>query len=339
MKVEDFKQALELVKPGLASKELMEQSTSVILDGDHIWTFNDEVGVKAPFDIGMKGAVIADPVYQFLSKLDKGSEIIISEKDGKFVISSGRFRASISIDFEIKLPIDEISEPKKWEKLPEGFLPAIDKVLFSVGASGHLPMLTCIHITSEFIESCDVFRLTRCFGEMLKLKGVKELNIVGRHLDNLLDYSPTEIGVTDKWVHFRNKEKVVYSVRSIEGEYPDLDRHLEVEGPDIQFPEDIYKDLDWASVALDNKKINKFEHGVTVGFSKRGLSITGKSDCVAADSLVRMKYSGEAVEFGAHPLFLKEIIKLAKKITAGPDSLKVEGDNFVHIVSLTKKKE
>ena len=337
MKVEELKSTLELVKPGIASKELMEQSTSVILDGDNIWTFNDEVGVRAPFDIGMKGAIDAAPIYQFLGKLDKGAEITVAEKEGKFVISSGRFRASIAIDFEIKLPTDEIQDPEKWEKIPEEFLPAVDKVLFSVGTSGHLPILSCIHITKKFVESCDEFRLTRCFGDMMGLKEIEELNIVGKYLDNLLDYSPTEIGMTDGWVHFRNKDKVVYSARSIEASYPDLDDFLKVDGSEIQFPEEINRDLDWAAVALENKKINRFEHGVIVGFSRKGLSITGTGENVMAESLVRMKYSGESVEFEAHPVFLKEMIKIAKKVVVSDKSLKVEGDNFIHVVSLTRK--
>ena len=45
---QQFIEALELVKPGLAAKEIIEQSTSFVFRAGQVITYNDEVAVHAP---------------------------------------------------------------------------------------------------------------------------------------------------------------------------------------------------------------------------------------------------------------------------------------------------
>jgi len=332
MKTQELKKTLELVKPGLANKEILEQATSIIFKDGHAWTFNDEVAVMAPLEIGITGAVPAEPLYQFLAKLSPDVEVEIAEGENELKLKAGRNRAGIRMDPDIKLPLDEeLVEPEEWNDIPEGFLPALQNVLFSASRSGHLPILTCVHIADEFMETCDEFRMTRQGGFTLKMEG--DIKIVAKHLEQLKDYKPTEDGINGHWLHFRNEGGVVYAVRMVEGEYPDLSGFIINDGVEISFPKELNEALDWAAVMADDKI--KYEQEVSVLLTKGNMTVRGEGPDGWAEQTLRLKYTGDNLTFKSHPLFLKEMAKLAKKVTVGDTALKVEGENgFVHVVAL-----
>lgn len=330
MKALDLKRTLELVKPGLARKELLEQSTSIIFRKNHIFTFNDEVAVVAPLDTGITGAVPSDPLYAFLGKLGEGADINIESQENEFKFSSGRNRAGIRRDEEIKLPLDEeIPEPEEWEELPEKFLEALRRILFSCSGSGHRPILTCIHITEDWMESCDGYRMTRA---KIQWRSEDNLCIVGKNLEKLSQYSPSHFGFSPNWIQFKNKDGVRYAVRIVDGEYPDLDKFTEVEGEEVEFPPEMENALDWAAVIVDSSI--KFTQKIDVSIGKGQCTVKGEGPEGWAEQSVRMKYSGKPIIFQAHPQMLKEMVKLARKITIGDKSVKIEAEDFVHIVSL-----
>jgi hypothetical protein len=70
MKKTDLIKALEAVKPGLANKEMIEQSTSFAFMEDRVVTYNDEISISHPLKgIPIVGAIKADELYAFLSKV------------------------------------------------------------------------------------------------------------------------------------------------------------------------------------------------------------------------------------------------------------------------------
>jgi DNA polymerase III sliding clamp (beta) subunit (PCNA family) len=339
VKTSEFKRALELVKPGLASREMLEQGTSVVFRDGCVWTFNDSVAVVAPLVIDVTGAVPAEPLYAFLGKLGPESEVNIEQADNELKFSSGRNRAGIRLEPDIKLPIDEeIQEPEEWHPLSEEFVKAVQRVQFSASSSDHLPILTCVHITEGYVETCDEFRLTRvdCVTDIQTSNQEVPLgiNIVARHLERLFIYKPVEFGFSGDWLQFRNGEGVTYAVRMVGGDYPDLSGFFGVTGQEFEFPKELEKALDWASVAID--KGIKYEQHVDVELRTGAMVIRGEGPDGWAEETIRMRYNGEPVKFLTHPLFLKEMAKVARRVIVGDEALMINGDGFVHVVSLTK---
>jgi DNA polymerase III sliding clamp (beta) subunit (PCNA family) len=339
MKVSELKRAVELVKPGIAKKEIIEQTTCVAFRKDHLFTFNDEVAVVVPLNSDITGAVPSDPLYKFLGKLPPDEEIKIEEQENELRFSCKRNRAGIRRSEDIKMLIDEwVPEPEEWVELNDKFSDSLRRVLFSCAIGGHKPILTCVHITDEFLESCDGFRLTRISCRMEPGHGANadapmDLRIIGKSLESLPSYSPIQFGFTDNWIHFRNKDKVRYCVRLREAQYPDMDRFMEVQGSLLEFP-DISNAIQWASIITDDTI--KLDQTVDVILSKGKMTIRGEGPNGWAEESIRMKYSGDDITFMAHPIFLVEMVKLAQKVILGGESIKVEGDEggFVHVVSL-----
>ena len=81
IKKEELLKALAAVKPGLSSKDVIEQSTSFAFMGGHVVTYNDEIAVRYPVDLEIEGAIRANELYSFLSKIkDKEIDLEVSEK-------------------------------------------------------------------------------------------------------------------------------------------------------------------------------------------------------------------------------------------------------------------
>jgi len=155
--------ALEIVKPGLAGKEMIEQSTSFAFMEGRVVTYNDEISISHPIEgLKINGAVQAEELYELLSKLKK-DEIEITTKGNEIILKSGRTKAGLTLQQEIKLPLEEIGELGKWKPLPEDFLKHIKFAMAACSRDMSRPVLTCVHVSKDgIIEGSDSFRIARC---------------------------------------------------------------------------------------------------------------------------------------------------------------------------------
>ena len=85
--------ALSAVRPGLANKEVMEQSCSFVFDGGMVCTYNDEIAVSHPVPEGISGAVRASELFSLLSKFPD-EEIGVEVTEAELVVS-GKKRKEI----------------------------------------------------------------------------------------------------------------------------------------------------------------------------------------------------------------------------------------------------
>ena len=109
----ELQRALEKVKPGLANRELVEQSTSFAFVRDRVITYNDEISISHPVTgLEVCGAVKAQALYEFLNKIRR-EEIDVEWEENQVVIRAGRAKA--------RLVRQEVSYPwKKWGKSGSG---------------------------------------------------------------------------------------------------------------------------------------------------------------------------------------------------------------------------
>jgi len=157
---EKFLQTLLAVKPGLAAKEIMPQSTSFIIKDGRIRTYNDEISVSYPFKSDFKAAVPAEKLISYVTK-SKSETLTLELDDSELMISGGRSSAGIPVDPKIRLDISEIGEPEKWHPVPENLIKALDFCSFSASSDMTQQILTCINVKGSYAESADDNRMTR----------------------------------------------------------------------------------------------------------------------------------------------------------------------------------
>jgi len=324
---------LTALRPALSEKEIFEGAGSFAFDNKQAITFNDEISVRHPLDLGFEGTVPADKLLAFLNKARAG-RLEVDAEDGELRLKCGRAKAGIPMTAEVPDHLSTIKVPRKgWSSLPDGFAEAVRFCLFSAGRDMTKPALTCLHILNGHAESCDQYRATqREYGS--KFPSDIALLIpatAARHIHGFgaVDY------VTDipSWIHFRNEAKAVLSCRLFAGDYPDLSELLDTgqKGKRIKFPDGLADALDGAGAFADAEFDTDRQVGIRVKDGRMRVRAEGQDGWY--EETVRAKGIKD-LEFTIHPGFLQEILAHSGEAKLLESAMLFEGDGFVHVVSL-----
>jgi DNA polymerase III sliding clamp (beta) subunit (PCNA family) len=328
--------ALQAVSPGLASKEVIEQSTCFIFLDDQVITYNDEIAVSSPIEVGFEGAVPAKEFQALISKLKSDDvELELDESGGELRLKGSKAKSGFRVDSDIKLPIKDLAQPddSDWIKLPASFCDAVSFCLFSVSKDQTKQVLTCIHVHSTFVESTDNFRVTRY--DMGKTKSFKEpLLIPAQAARAVVGYKPTQYAKTDGWLHFKNESGLQFSCRIFSEEFPVIAHLMDVTGNKLQFPASLDEIMDRANVFSNGERI-------TITAEGNKLTVASEGDTGWFNEAARITFDAEPIIFEISPEFMKSILKHTDTAELTEKLLKFSGENFTHVVALMKpvKKE
>lgn len=336
MKIERKKliDILTKVQPGLASKEIIEQSHSFVFTHGRVCTYNDEIAVSTPIELeGIKGAVKAEEFYKLLNK-SKAKEIELLTHKGELRLRTKRSKAGIRMESKISLPIDEITKPKKWIKLPKRFVDAIAFALFSVSTDVTKQILMCLHIEGRYVTACDNFRLLRYdMGKKAEKRFPKAILIPSGAATELVGYKPVEYARSRGWLHFRMEDGTVFSCRTYSQKYPDVSKLFKLKKlATIEMPKNMKSMLDRAGVFT--KAQFEQDEQVRITIADNTLVVYAKGDAGWFKEERKIKYEGEEVKFKVNPIFLMKSLDLLTRVVIGNKRLKLEADNFVHLVYL-----
>lgn len=326
-------QALEKVKPGLSSKELIQQSTSfAFLDGCVV-TYNDEISISHPVEgLEITGAVQATELYQLLKKL-KQEEIELVVNDKEIQITSGKTKAGLTLQTEIKLPLSEVERKSKWKVLPENFKDALRFAVSSCSKDMSKPVLTCVHVSAEgFIEACDNYRVARW--TLAEEFPTGTFLIPQSSVMELLKLDVVKVALDGGWVHFITEDKTTMSCRVIDDRFPDTSKLLNVRGVELSFPEGITEILDRASVFA--KRDTMLDETVLITVENDKVQVESKSETGWFKEEVVNNYSGEKIEFSITPSLLKGILQETSVFQHCIDKIKFSGDSWIYVVSLRR---
>jgi len=326
--------ALETVRPGLANRELIEQSTSFAFIGDKIVTYNDEISISYHVEgLDITGAVNATELYNLLSKLKK-DEIELTVEETELRIKCGRSKAGLTLQSEIKLPIDSIGEKGMWKNIPDDLLKAIFFAGKTASQDSTKPILTCVHVNKEgFVEASDSFRISKI---MLEDKlPVETFLIPAISVVKVAKMNPIKIAEGKGWVHFKTNEGVIISCRIFaDDNFPDTASFFKIEGTQVKLPETTKEILDKAMVFC---KHNGFEMPVDIILENNKFKISSKSDSGWFEEVVKIKYNEEPVSFSISPYFLKDILSETLNCIIAKNRIKFSGDNWTYVTVIKSK--
>lgn len=328
--------ALEIVKPGLANKELIEQSTSFAFIGDRVVTYNDDISISHPIEgLELTGAVKAEKLYLLLGKL-KEDKITIDIEGSEILLKSGRAKAGLTLQQEIKLPLEEeIAYKEKWKTLPKAFLDGVDFAIGSCSKDMSRPVLTCVHVVQEgFVESSDSLRIMKfALGDEMP---IESFLLPASAALTMTKLKPTKIAKGRGWIHFKTEADTILSCRIFEDKFPDTSPFLKTTGISITLPDTISAVLERASIFA--KRDHMLDESVQITLEPKRLKIRGEADSGWFEESIRMEYLGEEVTFHITPHLLKGILSQTAKGILGTDRLKFEGENWEYVTALRAKK-
>ena len=326
---ETLKQALEIVKPGLSSKSVIEQSTNFCFIKGKVVTYNDEISVRHPVEgLELEGAIPAENLYKFLSKI-KEDKIDLTVKGSEIIITSGRSKAGLTMQTEIKLPLEEISGRKRWKDIPENFIKYLSFAMTCCSRDMSKPVLTCVNVSKNTVEASDGFRIVQC-----TLKGEMPLNpflLPSTSVLQVVKLKPTMFAEGTGWVHFKTDAGTEISCRTFEDAFPEVTSHLKVEGSALVFPKTLEEVLNRAEVFA--KRDNMLDESVTISLGDNKLKVSSKSEEGWFEEDLNMKFD-ESLSFKITPFLLKSILSETQDWILSKTKLKCRGENWEFITVL-----
>ncbi len=330
--VSDFKNALEIVKPGLAASEAeIEQVTSFAFTKKNVITYNDEVCITHPLaDFDMQGAIEATLLYKFITKVkSKQIELSISETD--ITMKAGRVKATFNFDSEIKLPLDDekLVSKGKWKDLPPKFIEALSMAKGCVSKDMINAKLNCVHLNKKgTIESSDGFRIFRySFADKLPLQTVL---IPASSINSVIRINPTQVAKGEEWIHFRNEAGTTISCRILNDEFPEIDHHLRESknGIKVEFPKELINSLDTAEIFAE-------AFMVKITISKRKLTVSSGGQLATFKEDLDLSNKAEPFAFQITPYLLKDILKQIQFCNIYKDRLIFKNADWIYMTELS----
>ncbi|NIU01114.1 MAG: hypothetical protein GWN01_09365 [Nitrosopumilaceae archaeon] len=339
--------ALELVRPGLASREWIEQSTHFAFTRGRVVTFNDEISICHPLSQSegkeiLQGTVNSNEIYNFLKR---APSIVVSIflEDNMLVIRSGRSKVRLSFNPEIKLPLDGVvinDKKRKWIKLPDGFSKALSAITPICGQDLATPILTCVHIDIKngVIEATDNIRIARVTLERINgnnsVVNLPKILLPRTAVEELIKYPIQWVNQgKEDWIHFLTTEKTMFSIRRVNGSFPDISSFLQVDGHQIRFPDGLDEALGRAEI-FSKQKHNPLNEQVQVRIKEDKIKLHTESESAVFDETIKASelLVEKEINFVIHPNFFRQVSGHGAII--GNDRLKMERAGWEYIVAL-----
>ncbi len=326
---------LSKVKPGIAKKAIVEQTSHFMFLDKVLASFSDQIAVILPFDTGMTFSVKADEFFKIISGIEE-DDLTLSLEEEKITIETANTRAGMStivddkskVENEVALLQEEMKEGK-WNKLPDDFLKGIELCVFSAAGDLSMGVLACISVDGKDIISTDSIRASW----YTMNKSVTPFLIPARDAEQLLDYTDlSKICVTDNWIHFQNDDGLSFSVKRIIGKYRDVRKVFDVKGEVINLPgnlRNVLKSIEF--IAEGDTTINKI---IQVKIEKGKIICKAQKEVGWIEKKLDYAYKGKPISFYINPIFLNQILEKSTKMIFGKDRVLFETDNFRHFYIL-----
>jgi DNA polymerase III sliding clamp (beta) subunit (PCNA family) len=328
----NLQEALAIVKPGLATKEVIEQSTSFAFMTGRVVTYNDEISLSHPVEaLDIEGAIQSDKLYQLLTKIKK-DEIDLEVVGNEIVLSSGKLKAGFTLQSEIKLPLEELELKGKWKKLPENFLRYVGMAIPACSNDLTKPMMNCVHITKEgIIEASDSYKITHC--ELATEMPVSTFLLNYKSAALMVNMAPVSIHEGNGWVHFKTAQGTILSCRILEGDtFPDTSKFLTIKGETVTFPKTMLSVVERAAVFSKSEDGKNLPAEITLADNK--LTIRAVTELGWSEEEVNAKYDGDIISFKANVSLLKEILSKTQTAILGKGKLFFQEEGWIYMTTL-----
>lgn len=323
-------QVLNRVQPGLSTRDFIEQSSSFVFQNGWVITYNEEIScrTKTGFPPELSGAVRAAQLLQVLENIGD-DDVEIEVTAAELQVRANRKKSGIRMEAEIVLPLEQVEVPDEWHDLPENFEAAVLQVAGAAGTNDEEFMTVCIHMHPQYLEASDRRQVSRYMLEC----GIESPFLVrAASIAHIKGLGLTRIGVTDNWVHFRNKT-LAYSCRRHLGDYPTdaITKMMDFRGAPASLPRGGVEAAKLGAVFVGDVKEND---KVGVRLADGHMSVRGEGAFGWASADMDTTYKGPPVSFRIPPATLAQLITDHKTCEISQERLIVRGERWTFLTVL-----
>lgn len=330
--------ALEEVRPGLASKEIVEQSTSFTFKDNKVITYNHEMSISHPVNnLNISGAIKAEELYNILKKI-KDENVKIEKNKNEILITANKLKTGLTIQSEIKIPLKEIEKEKDWKSLPSNFLDGLKFCKLSCGKNISSSVLSYININKNgTIESSNGFKVASY--TILKNISKDSILISISVINELVNYNIKKYCIAHNWIHFKTKENTIFSCRMYGETFPNISDVINFKGNKIYISKELIEVLDKAQIF--SKSPLSDEEVVEFFITDSKIKIYAKTEIGWFEETVKTKQINKFnISFKINPKYLKMAIETANELffIYKKNKIKFSSDNWTLVLPIAKIK-
>jgi hypothetical protein len=312
---------------------------SLFLDNGKMFISSMDFVVEVPID-WWKWERVAVEYQAFAAAIETCSDNAGMDFDGSVIsIKSGGHKSKLKVVYPEDM-ISTITEIISFDGIHmptcvEFIVNDVEIACSCVGKDSSYPLLQCLHITSEYMETCNNSQLIRV--RDLPWSWEEDILVKAKQFSTMVHQMDT-IGLTNEWIVFEHHDSktslvdVKSQIRRISGKYPSLDKILNSEGVEIELPEEAGKVVTAAKkygLKGDDTVIIAIGSGMAM-FNMRwyGGQFSQKYDC---------EYNGELIKFKLPLSKFNDLLKRAddRSIWVGSNVVKIyNGEEWVFATSL-----
>lgn len=320
---------LNLLRPGLSNKDILEGGQCFNFHKDTIVTFNDIMSISIPLKTGIEGAIKAEEFYKLLDKIT-ADELTLTRKENEIRVVAGKVRAGLQIHNKV-IPPQPVNNG--FEPLPTDFKQAINFCQFSASRDMTRPHLTCLHIQGNKISCSDNWRITQM---IMADKSPYDFLLPAETVQHLVKYNLTHVALDKAWVHFGDEESgLTFSCRLKMADFINVDKFFEVDGAMVRLPEGLVEAIDRVKIMVDGD--SDLDLQVKLHLENNKLTIRGQKEIGWVEEEIAIDYDDKPAIFQANPIFLAEILSRTKEMRVNDRLCFFWGENFRHVMMLIGK--
>jgi hypothetical protein len=332
---------LESVQWGTTAKEVIDQSDCFVFIHGHVVTYSgDDTACRMPLPeeaASLEGAVKARELLALLSKLSEDF-VGLDTADGELQVTGKRRKSGIKFQAEVSMPVARLENPGEWKEVGEAFSEAVKTVHHCAGTDDSNFVLTCVHITNEFMEACNSFQACRY---------VVPLPVTAPVLIKHSSVSPLgQLGVTHlcegaAWMHFKNKHGLVYSCRRfLSDEFPHgtITKLLDFEGVPVSLPAGLGDAADMASIFTGDSS-DPNENQVMIELKPGKVRLYGDGANGWHSETKESTYAGKPMSFCIPTRLLTELVGRHQDVLVSDNRMRIDCGAYKYLTRLLSPRE
>ncbi len=328
---------LDKVRPGLASKEIIENTNCFAFTGKRVCTYNDDIAVSHPLETDFKAIVEAKTFYSYLNKL-KGEKVDISLVESGLEIKEKKTKAIYPVRENNDLDIYKmvIAKAKDHQKLSDKFVEGLKLCIPAVSKDASKPTLTTIHVFKTRMQATDSFRIS-----FYKTTNPIEFLLPSNAAEALIQYKPVSVSLLPGWVSFIDDNGSEFCSRVLEGEVPDLTKFFKIpKKAEVSFTSSLIEALEKAILFVSDS--TSLQKRVELLFTEKSIKLKAESEVLKGAKFMEIVpcktgLSGEEqFTIRANPEHLINIINKTKVgyVSEDGNCLVFKDTGFLHVMAI-----
>lgn len=323
---------LEMCEPGLSIKGIIQQSSSFIFQKGKIFTFNEDVSCQITSGLPkeFKAAIASKKLLEHLRAADH-DEMLLSIENGEAVFRATNEEFGIAMESEIQLQLDMVESPKSWSPIPTEFSEALAIITECASKDESKSILCCLHLHPEYMEASDDYQFCKYRistglkrSALVKSKCVKQLSPLGM----------LEMGLSPKWLHFKNSVGLIYSVLRFDDQFPatiGAYKEAKADANNMVIPRGLTKAIEEAQISSSE---DADDDSIMLELKPGAVRITGRGATSWKKKRLKLKYNGPPIQFMISPKLLAKISAKHNQCQINKQWIRVNGGPWTFISCL-----